>query len=172
MVCEFCCRGTGLGAGLVFLPLRWLRALSGQNGVLIMVRMMRNRFSLAAYLAIMLLNGCLTHSADSLPVRVGFAPESVEGREVCIVSESGEVSKFCFSSGNTSILSKEIRPGYGNLIRYRRTGSNSASIEVEEWEFVYKYTLHFTSPSAGTATESGYGEGTEWNNSGIHFQIK
>lgn len=101
----------------------------------------------------------------------GPAPASVKGKTFRFLSPKGNTFSLTFRKGNSDILSNDIDPGYGNSIKYTRTSANTAKIEVEEWESVTTYTLIFTSPAEGVATESGYGEGEEWNETGITFSL-
>lgn len=109
----------------------------------------------------------LSHS-----VHRGCAPETVKGKAVVFSSPDGHKCSFLFRAGNADILSEEIRPGYGNSIRYTRTGPDTATLVVEEWEFIYTYTMRFSSATSGTASQSGYGEGMEWSTEGISFELK
>ncbi len=85
----------------------------------------------------------------------GFAPASVKGKYIHFYANAGTPGTgygYSFRKGNSDILSNEIGPHYGNSIKYTKTGSNTATIQVEEWEALHTYTLSFVSPTEGTAT--------------------
>ena len=118
---------------------------------------------------------------DAVPAREknitsgGTAPVSMKGKTITIwkngtPSFSPEV--YSFRKGNINTLSNDIPDGYGNLIEYKKTGANTAKIEVEEWESAYSYYLVFTSPTGGTAIGKGWIEGDEWENTGLSFTLK
>ena len=103
----------------------------------------------------------------------GLAPASVAGKTFSFINPAGETFTYTFRKGNSDIVSNSIPPeGYGNSLRYTKTGPNTATIVVEEWESISTITLTFTSPHQGTATDQGYGEGEEWNHTGISFSVK
>lgn len=79
---------------------------------------------------------------------------------------------YTFRQGNTNILANDIPNGYGNLIKYKKTGPSTAEIEIEEWESAYSYYLIFSSSTGGTAIGKGWIEGEEWENTGLSFTIK
>lgn len=55
---------------------------------------------------------------------------------------------------------------------YQKTGRDTARLTTSEIESFSTYVLRFDSPTSGTASNEGGGEGCGWKYSGIRFSIK
>lgn len=91
----------------------------------------------------------------------GYAPASVKGKRFRFYANAEDPATghgYTFNKGNTDILSNEIDPHYGNSIEYKKTGPNTARIEVLEWESMHTYILTFTSPTEGLAICTSEGD--------------
>lgn len=91
----------------------------------------------------------------------GYAPSSVKGKRFRFYTNAEDPTTghgYTFNKGNSDILSNEIDPHYGNSIEYKKTGPNTARIEVMEWESIHTYTLTFTSPTEGQAICTSEGD--------------
>lgn len=122
-----------------------------------------------------------------------FAPASVKGKtividnrlaEICYFhekvwkpykEEGTSIQRFTFKKGNSyKPLTGKDAPdaGYLNIVKYKKTALNKASLYHGEWEGDSTYTLMFTRPNGGYVIENGNCEGTEWSARGATFTIK
>lgn len=108
------------------------------------------------------------------PAARGLAPVSVKGKTITFWRGGTPLTdqRYTFRQGNSNIMANNIPAGYGNLLKYTKTGANTAKIEVEEWESAITYTLTFTSPSEGKASMEGIGEGETWSESNLTFTLQ
>lgn len=102
-----------------------------------------------------------------------YAPANVKGKRFRFYANAENPSTghgYTFRKGNSDILSNEIEAHYGNSIEYKKTGPNTARIQVLEWEAMYTYTLTFTTPTGGTAICTSEGDCEEGTTS-LYFSI-
>lgn len=117
---------------------------------------------------------------NSAPARVkataagGLAPDSVKGMTITFWKGGTPLTqeKYTFREGNTNILANNIPAGYGNLLKYTKTGRATARIDIEEWESAISYYLIFTGPTEGTASSKGICEGEIWGEANLTFTIQ
>lgn len=104
---------------------------------------------------------------------VGLAPASVKGKTITFWKGGAPLTDetYTFRQGNSNILANDIPEGYGNLLKYTKTGANTAKIVIEEWESCTTYLLTFTSPTEGKASSYGEGEGEVWSDSNLSFTL-
>ena len=133
----------------------------------------------------MVLPGCSTMTAPEL------APESVAGRVIRLDDRHTQLSERSFGSEEWSAwndfqygcvfdflfdASNQYRlaynPSESTCMTYRKTGPATAEIRCESAESAHTCYLSFDTPVSGTAIKVGYGEGADFKQRNIQFQIK
>lgn len=120
-----------------------------------------------------------------------LAPESVAGRiirlddrftQICERPiEGGEwsawtdfkygcVFDFPFDANNQ--YRTALNPSETTCQTYKKTGPASAEIYYESAESTHTCYLNFETPTSGTASKAGYGEGNDYKQRGMRFSIK
>lgn len=149
------------------------------------IRVMYRLKTTACILSVMVLPGCSTMTPPNL------APESVAGRVIRLDDRHTQLSERCYGSEQWSDWSDfkygcvfdfpfdasnqyrlAYNPSESTCMTYRKTGPTTAEIRCESAENAHTCYLSFDTPVSGTATKVGYGEGSDFKQRNIQFQIK
>ncbi len=137
-----------------------------------------------------LLSGLLLTSCSTVTVP-DLAPESVEGKVIRMDDRytqicerpvvGGEWSawtdfqygcEFDFPFDANNQYRTAMNPSETTCQTYKKTGPASAEIYCESAGSTHTCYLHFVTPTSGTATKEGYGEGSVFKQRNIQFNIK
>lgn len=133
----------------------------------------------------LLLTGCSTVTVPEL------APESVAGRIICLDDRFTQICERPIEGGQWSAWTDfkygcvfdfpfdannqyrtALNPSETTCQTYKKTGPDSAEIYYESAESTHTCYLKFETPTSGTATKEGYGEGNDYKQRGMLFSIK
>ncbi len=140
--------------------------------------------------SICLLCGGLLTSCNTMTVP-DLAPESVAGRSISLNDRNSQICErpveggawsawtdfkygcvFDFPFDANNQYRTALNPAETTCQTYKKTGPSSAEIYYESAESTHTCYLSFDTPTSGTATMEGYGEGNDFKQRNIQFNIK